>query len=188
MIYFPLGAWRKKTKVIDTINKMHPTIKFMADSSKTSINLDVTLSIIETDLYVKPTDCHQNLLSSSCHPFYCKKGISYSQALRLHRICSNNELFDKRCNDLKKYLLERGYSEEMIRKEILRARAIPRDALLEKVNNQEKQNKIIFNIAYHPVFRNVRKILEELHVILASNDGHKKVFPDVPMTSGNTFF
>ena len=26
-------------------------------------------------------------------------------------------------------------------KKILRARAIPRDALLEKVNNQEKQNK-----------------------------------------------
>ena len=27
----------------------------------------------------------------------------------------------------------------------------------------------------------VRKFLEELHVILASDDGHKKVFPDVPM-------
>ena len=69
----------------------------------------------------------------------------------------------------------------MVRKKILRARAIRRDALLEKVNNQEKQNKIIFNITYHPVFRDVKKILEKLHVILASNDGHKKVFPDVPM-------
>ena len=69
----------------------------------------------------------------------------------------------------------------MVRKEILRARAIPRDVLLEKVNNQEKQNKITFNITYHPVFRNDRKILEELHVFLASDNGHKKVFPDVPM-------
>ena len=39
---------------------MHPTIKFTADWSKTSINfLDVTVSIaegvIEADLYVKPT-------------------------------------------------------------------------------------------------------------------------------------
>ena len=65
-------------------------------------------------------------------------------------------------------------------KEILRARALSRDALLEKVNNQENQNK--HNITYHPAFRNVRKVLEELHVILASDDGHKKVFPDVPMT------
>ena len=70
---------------------MHSTIKFMADCSKTSINfLDVTVSIaegvIETDLYVKPTDSHQYLLSSSCHPFYCKKGIPYSHALRLREV------------------------------------------------------------------------------------------------------
>ena len=63
----------------------------------------------------------------------------------------------------------------MVRKEILQARAIPRDALLEKVNNQEKQNKITFNITYHPVFWNVRKILEEIHVIPASDERHKKV-------------
>ena len=166
-IFFLWQLGEEKLKsFIDNINKMHPTIKFTADWSKISINfLDVTVSIagvIETDLYVKPTDSHQYLLSSSCHPFYCKKGIPYSQALRLNRFCSKNELFDKRCNGLEKYLLERDYSEKMVRKEILRARAIPSDALLEKVINQEKQNKITFNITYHPVFWNVRNILEEL--------------------------
>ena len=69
----------------------------------------------------------------------------------------------------------------MILQEILRARAFPRDAALEKVDNQEKQSKITFNITNNSVFRDVRKILEELHVILASDDRHKKVFPDVPM-------
>ena len=59
----------------------------------------------------------------------------------------------------------------MVRKETVRARAIPRDSLLEEVNNQE--NKITFNITYHPVFGKVSKILEE-HVILASDNGHKK--------------
>ena len=122
---------------------MHPTIKFTADWSKASINfLDVTVSIaegvIETALYVKPTESHQYLLLSSCHPFYCKKSIPYSHTRSLNRICSNNEFFDKRCNGLVKYLLERGYSEKKVRKEILRARVIPRDTLLEKVNNQEK--------------------------------------------------
>ena len=103
---------------------MLPAIKFTADGSKTSINfLDVMVSIaedvIETDLYVKHTGSHRYLLSSSCHPFYCKKGIPYSQELRLNRICSNNEFFDKRCNDLEKYLFERSCSEKMVRKEIL---------------------------------------------------------------------
>ena len=176
----------KLRSFINDINENHPTIKFTAEWSKTSINfLDVTASIadgiIETDLYVKPTGSHRYLLSSSCHPFYCKRGIPYSQALRLNRICSNNKFFDKRCNDLEKHLLDRGYSERMVRKEILRARAIPRDTLLGKVNNQKNNNKITFNITYHPVFRNVKKILEEMHVILAPDDRHKEVFPDVPL-------
>ena len=33
----------------------------------------------------------------------------------------------------------------------------------------------------YPVFQDVRRILEELHVILASDDRHKKVFPDGPI-------
>ena len=69
-----------------------------------------------------------------------------------------------------------GYSEKMVRKEILRVRAIPSDTLLEKVNDQEKQKKITFNITYHPIFRNIRKILEELHVILASDDEYFLTF------------
>ena len=120
-IFFLWQHGEEKLKsFIDNINKMHLTIKLTADWAKTSINfLDVTVSIaegvVETDLYVKPTYRHQYLLSSSCHPFYRKKGIPYSQVLRLNRISSNNEFFEKRCNGVEKYLLERGYSEKMVR-------------------------------------------------------------------------
>ena len=63
---------------IDNTNKMHLTMKFTADWSKTSIDfLDVTVSIadgvIETDPYVRPTDRHQYLLLSSCHSFIAKR-------------------------------------------------------------------------------------------------------------------
>ena len=59
---------------------------------------------------------------TSCHPCHWKKGIPYSQALRLNRICSDNEIFDRRCNDLEKWLMERGYNEKLIRKQIFSAR------------------------------------------------------------------
>ena len=52
-----------------------------------------------TDLFVKLTDTQQLLDPSSSHPYHCEKGIPCSQALRLNRICSDNESFDKRCND-----------------------------------------------------------------------------------------
>ena len=70
---------------------------------------------VTTDLYVKPPDSHQYLHSSSCHAYHCRKGISYSQASRLKGICSNPlkdpNPFDRRCNDLEKWLTEWGYSE-----------------------------------------------------------------------------
>ena len=78
---------------------MHPTIKFTTDWSKTliyflNVTVFIELGVIETDLYIKLNDSHQYVLSSSYHRFYYKKGIPYSQALRLDRICSNNEIFD----------------------------------------------------------------------------------------------
>ena len=85
-----------------------------------------------TDLFVKPTDTHQFLDSSSSRPYHCKKGIPYSRALRLNTICSDNESFYKRCNDLEGWLMERGYNGKMIRKQILRARKHSRKDLLEK--------------------------------------------------------
>ena len=102
---------------------MHPMIKLTADWPKPSIHfLEVAASIaqgiIEIDLYVKPTDGHQHLFLSSCHLCYCKKGIPYNQALKLNRICSSNEFFDKRWNDLKKYLLGRDYCEKIVCEEI----------------------------------------------------------------------
>ena len=34
------------------------------------------------------------------HPYHCKKGIPYSQTLRLNSICSDSRFFDRRCNDV----------------------------------------------------------------------------------------
>ena len=48
--------------------------------------LDVNVMLIdgrlETDLYVKPTDKHQYLLKSSCHPSHTKQSIPFSMALQ----------------------------------------------------------------------------------------------------------
>ena len=114
----------KLKSFVDEINKVHPTIKFTAEWSKTSLNfLDVNVSLLEwvtqTDLHVKPTDSHQYLQSNSCHPFHCKKVISDNQALMLNRICSEAHSFDKGCNDLERFLLEKECSSKLVRKEIL---------------------------------------------------------------------
>ena len=42
------------------------------------------------------------------------------------------------------------------------------------------ESKLTFNITYYPVFQNIRNILQELHLLLALDKEHKKVFPDAP--------
>ncbi|XP_057308454.1 uncharacterized protein LOC130646297 [Hydractinia symbiolongicarpus] len=117
----------KLIKFLELLNSCHPTIKFTHSFSRDSVNfLDVKVirkdNHLITDLYVKPTDTHQYLQASSCHVPHSIRGIAYSQALRLNRICSEGEFFDKRCNELESWLQNRGHSSKMVRKQVLRAR------------------------------------------------------------------
>ena len=80
-----------------------------------SLHNGVIETQVETDLFTKPTDKHQHLLSSSCHPHHTKKAIPFS-------ICSTDAKFKHRINELKTYLLARGYNNNnFLRKQFLRA-------------------------------------------------------------------
>ena len=69
----------------------------------------------------------------------------------------------------------------MVRNQILKAREKSRESLLENVISRSSELKLTFNLTYYPVFQNVRKILEELHILLAPDKEHMKVFPDIPV-------
>ena len=89
------AAEEQLQELLQWINQYHDTIKFTWDWSRTNVNyLDVQVinnnGVIKTDLYTKPTDKHQYLFHTSCHPKGCKESISYAQALRLRRICSTS--------------------------------------------------------------------------------------------------
>ena len=77
---------------LNRLNNFHPNLKFTHEKSKFSVNfLDLRVSTadnkLETDLFYKPTDCHQFLHFNSGHPFHNKKinclkpGIAYQKAL-----------------------------------------------------------------------------------------------------------
>ena len=180
-------------KFIYKLNSFYPTLKLTAEYSKETINfLDVNMRLVEgelmTDLFVKPTNRYQFLDLSSSHPYHCKKEIAL--ALRLNRICSDNKSFDGRCNDLVGWLMERGYNGNMIRKQILRAQGYSRKDLLESENAETSNPKLMLNSTYFQVFQSIRNILQELHLLLAPDKEHKKVFPNVPVVgfcNGKTF-
>ena len=74
-------------------------MKFTSEKSKNFVNfIDVKVSLIdhhlETDLYCKPTDCHQFLDFDYTHPIHIKKSVLFSQGFRIKRLCSTNAAFE----------------------------------------------------------------------------------------------
>ena len=82
---------------------------------------------------------------------------------------------------MERFLLEAEYSSMLVEKEILWARKIPRNELVDQEKSQGYDSKLTFNVTYYPVFRHLKPQLKELIVILACDEDHKKVFPEVPV-------
>ena len=129
---------------LETMNSVDPAIKFTSevDFEKNCVNfLDVTISIddqgfLRTDLYTKPNTLNQLLLPTSAHPPSVTRGSVYSLAIRLRRICCTDELFELRASQLKQRLLERGYATETVDAGIRKAREVPRQEALKKVERK----------------------------------------------------
>ena len=175
----------KLKEFLAALNSFHDTIKFTSEASRETVNfLDVKVSLKDgvflTDLYVKPTDTHQFLHPASCHPFHCKKAIPFSQALRLNRICSEDDDFENRCEDLYDWLRERGYQHKIVEDQIKRACEFDREELLSK-GKPIKKNILSLNIEYNPAFSKLSKVLKELDCILQGDNEHRKVFKETPL-------
>ena len=77
----------------------------------------------------------------NCDPSHVTRISVYSLALRLRRICFTEDRIEQRALELKDKLLDRGYKETMVQAEIQRAREVPRNVALEKVNKNDKNKE-----------------------------------------------
>lgn len=172
---------------IDYLNSTHRTIKFTSNWSYKEVEfIDVKFinesGNLETDVYIKPTDSHQYLHHTSCHPNACKKGIPYAQALRLRRICSKDTFFEKRAQDLCSFLIERGYKKNFVQEQVDMARKTSRNETLRDKQKKEN-NRIPFTVTFHPGLPNIGGLLRDLHPVLHSSKRRKSAIKEVPMVA-----
>ena len=174
---------------VEHLNGLDPNIKFERPLkySKVAIDfLDVTVTRVDdrlkTDLYTKPTDTHQYLEFSSCHPWHCKKSIPYSQALRLRRICSEEGDFVIRTSELKQYLYDRGYEKKLVDDQIDKASKVNRDLALQEKEPRVGEDRDVLVLTYHPALsKKVYDIINKNHHILSLGSERSKVFSRTPM-------
>ena len=101
-------------RFLKDLNNFTPNLSFTYEASKNCIPfLDLKVKLIdgklETDLYMKPTDCHQYLHYLSSHPQHSKRSIIYSQTLHVNRLCSLEKDFNYHKLNMKEWFIKRGY-------------------------------------------------------------------------------
>ena len=180
------GTENELNEFFKEINKVHQTIKFDYDYSKTEINfLDLTIykdatGKLATKVYTKPTDRQAYLHRNSAHPSHLKKSIPYGQALRLRRICSDLNEFNEASKNLKSRLENRGYKEEEIMKQITQARIRNREELLQ-YKPKEATTRIPFILTYNPQLPNAKEAINKHWSILQINPNMQNTFKEKPI-------
>ena len=180
-----MGTEEELKVFMEYCNTFHPTIKFTYSSSTLKLpHMDVLLRIedgfISTDLYTKPTDAHAYLHRQSCHPLHCVMNIPYSQMLRLRRLCSSEEVFEKRIFDMTKQFKARGYSHACIAKAADRARRQQRAAAL-KYQPKSNNTRVPFVITHNPMNPPLRQILREEQGTLHKSEVMQDAMPKIPI-------
>ena len=106
--------------------------------------------------------------SSSCHPQHTKKAIPFSLALRIRRICSTNANFTLRLNELRTYLLARGYGNTFLDSQFKRATNISRTEALN-TSRHDFIDRLPFVVTYNPSLPHISNVLRKyFHILLSS--------------------
>ncbi len=170
---------------ITAFNEFHPAIQLTHSISTTSLPfLDINLSInhttakIDTTVHYKPTDSHAYLSYDSSHPRRCKDSIPYSQLLRLRRLCSDNEDFIIKTEEMISFFKARGYPDHVLQSALDRVS----NNHTEK-DNRDNNSRIPLVITYHPTNSQVVKILMSNFKLLQECKDTENIFKDPPLVA-----
>ena len=135
--------WGDIKDIFSILQNLHPNIKFTMEHDTEKIPfLDILLmkapdGTLITDIFRKTTDTQKYLHFRSHHPKNCKNSIPLILARRICTIVTDANLKEKRLNELRETLRQRGYPLPLINQGIALAEKIP---LKELRSVKEKQD------------------------------------------------
>ena len=80
---------------------------------------------------------------------------------------------------LEVWLRERGYSDKLVRQQILKARTHKRKDLLNNMKDKRNDYQLVFNITYHSNFSKLKDTMSFLHLLFTPDQAHQNIFHKV---------
>ncbi|XP_073399270.1 uncharacterized protein [Dendrobates tinctorius] len=158
----------------DNTKNIHLTYSF--DEARLDF-LDVRLEVdadrrIQMDVFRKPTSVNSLLHATSAHDYATVRAIPVGQFLRMRRICSTDDRFERQAHDLTNRFLNRGYSRRCIKAGYNRARYTPRSSLLhsaQRGGGNVDDGPVRFISTYNHEWQNMHNILRKHWSILETD-------------------
>ena len=149
--------------------------------------LDLKVTIkgtgITTSVHYKPTDSHAYLNYGSSHPPACKNSIPFSQLSRIRRLCSEEDDFIHRADEMRGFFRQRGYPDEVLAKATQRVMSATRTDVLRHKKKCNNMQRVPLVVTYHPTSECLAKSVRENFHILSDDPATKDIFSDPPLTS-----
>ena len=170
------------------LNSCNEKIKFTMEKSEEKIPfLDILIKMknnkLETDLFCKPTDSHSYLHYTSAHPRACRDSIPYSQFLRIRKICTSLEDFDRHAINFACHFRRRGYPEPLLERAMIQARRKKRSELLSPKTKQTTMDQPVLVTTFHPNDNTLRDIVQKNWGILGKSTATAFLHKQKPMMS-----
>ena len=172
---------------IHYMQSFHPSIKFTFDISPTSVTfLDISVSIEDgsfaTSIHYKPTDSHSYLHYTSSHTPSTRNSIVFSQLLRLRRLCSDDEQFNRECLRMASFFFERAYPQDVVDTAVTKVRHVSRaDALIKR--DRVDPDRPTVCITFHPHTVPIPRILRSNWHILSQSRQVGQIFDVKPLVA-----
>ena len=132
-----------------------------------------------TTLHVKPTVRQSYLHHKSYHPIATKRSITYSQALHIRKICTEDSEYLKHSTNLVQKLNLRGYNQKESEDIITKVHAIERKQLLQPKHKIYNGASPII-ITYNKNLPNMKATLNKNWDILKINNDISSLFQQKP--------
>ena len=185
--------WKKSfgdiSNFVNILNNLHRDISFTYEASDEKLSfLNIMLYIendnLLTDIYYKPTDCHDYLPYNSCHPKHVTRNIPYTLARMIATIVDDPQRKSHRLSELKTWLKQSKYPIELINDAILKFENVDSYVLREPRSNDlemDENNKIIFVTTHNPQNPDVWSIVKNAFDFLKTSPNLKRVFGNLQL-------
>ena len=143
--------------------------------------LDLKLKIIEgkirVDVFGKPINSFSYTTPNTCYPKNNICNIPRGIALRLRKICDDDETFKKRSSEYQNYLIARDHKPSMVKKQFSEVKKKTRSEARQKQTKQDKVSDLKLITTYNPALPNIHNIIQNNLSILHTDENMKKIFP-----------